>query len=321
MVIYTNKLTKIFKVKITHDIWSRFFNPKYKETYAVSDISLSIKKGESVAFLGPNGAGKTTTMKMLTGLVYPTSGDIKVLGFTPSERDPEFLRRIGLVMGNKSGLDWDLTPKQSFELYQKIYDIPLDKFKKKVEMLNNLLSTEKFMNTQVRKLSLGERLKMEISGSLLHDPEVLFLDEPTIGLDVIAKQNVREFLRTIQKETGVTLLLTSHDMDDIEKVCDRVIVVNHGKKVYDNSLVKLTSHYKKERYIKVIFREMPKSVEVPNTTLVELGDEVASYKVDSKDLSNFLGFVTNDFDVADIDILSVPLDEIISDLFSKTNKE
>ncbi|OGM30088.1 hypothetical protein A2801_03185 [Candidatus Woesebacteria bacterium RIFCSPHIGHO2_01_FULL_41_10] len=318
MVIYTNHLAKTFKTKVSHGLWARFVRPKYKEIHAVSDISLSIEKGESVAFLGPNGAGKTTTMKMLTGLVYPTSGEVKVLGFTPFERKSEFLKKIGLVMGNKSGLDWDLTPRQSFELYQKIYDIPDAKFKKKVELLTSLLSTEKFMDTQVRKLSLGERLKMEISGSLLHDPEVLFLDEPTIGLDVISKQKVRDFLRTIQKETGVTLLLTSHDMDDIEKVCDRVIVVNHGKKVYDNSLAKLTSHYKKERYIKVVFKKMPKEVEVSHAKLIEKSEDVASYKVPHNNLSNFLAYVTKEFDVADIDILSVPLDEIISDLFNKT---
>jgi ABC-2 type transport system ATP-binding protein len=300
-------------------LWSRFIHPEYKEVDAVSDISLSIEKGESVAFLGPNGAGKTTTMKMLTGLVYPTNGEVKVLGYTPFERKTEFLKKIGLVMGNKSGLDWDLTPRQSFELYQKIYDIPNEKFMKKVELLTSLLSTEKFMDTQVRKLSLGERLKMEISGSLLHDPEVLFLDEPTIGLDVISKQKVRDFLRTIQKETGVTLLLTSHDMDDIEKVCDRVIVVNHGKKVYDNSLAKLTSYYKKERYIQVVFKKMPKDVEVSHAKLIDTSEDVASYKVHHNNLSSFLAYVTKEFDVADIDILSVPLDEIISDLFNKTN--
>lgn len=320
MVIYTNHLKKTYKTKTNSGLWSRFIHPEYKEINAVTDISLSINKGEAVAFLGPNGAGKTTTMKMLTGLIYPTSGGVKVLGYTPFDRKPEFLKKIGLVMGNKSGLDWDLTPRQSFELYQKIYDIPDEKFKKKIEMLTELLSTKNFMDTQVRKLSLGERLKMEISGSLLHDPEVLFLDEPTIGLDVISKQKVRDFLRIIQKETGVTLLLTSHDMDDIEKVCDRVIIINHGIKVYDNSLTKLTSHYKKERYIKLIFKKMPENLKVEGAKLIGANDDIAEYKVTHNKVSSFLSFVTKEFEIADIDILGVPLDEIISDLFNKTDK-
>lgn len=320
MIIQVKNLSKIFKIKKGGNSLFRIFSSEYKELQAVNNVSFSIEKGESVALLGPNGAGKTTTMKMLTGLVHPTSGDIKVLGFTPFDRNPEFLKRIGLVMGNKSGLDWDLTPKQSFQLFQKIYEIPIDTFNKRVTMLTKLLNTENFMDTQVRKLSLGERLKMEIAGSLLHNPEVLFLDEPTIGLDIISKQKVREFLRTIQKETNVTLLLTSHDMDDIERVCDRVIVINHGKKVYDNSIVNLTSHYKKDRYVKVIFKNMPDSLDVPAAKIIETGEDVVSYKIEHKILSEFLAYVTKKFDIVDIDILSVPLEEIISDIFQRSEK-
>ncbi len=320
MVIQVKNLSKIFKLRKGGNSIFRIFSSEYKELLAVNDVSFSVEKGESVALLGPNGAGKTTTMKMLTGLVHPTNGDIKVLGFTPFDRNPEFLKRIGLVMGNKNGLDWDLTPRQSFQLYQKIYEIPVDGFKERVTMLTKLLNTESFMDTQVRKLSLGERLKMEIVGALLHNPEVLFLDEPTIGLDIISKQKVREFLRIIQKETNVTLLLTSHDMDDIEKVCDRVIVINHGKKVYDNSITNLTSHYKKERYIKVIFEKMPTSIEVPNAKIIEKGEDVVSYKIAHKNLSDFLSYVTKEFDIVDVDILSVPLEEIISDIFQRSER-
>lgn len=320
MVIQVKNLSKIFKIRKGGNSLFRIFSSEHKELRAVNDVSFSIEKGESVALLGPNGAGKTTTMKMLTGLVHPTSGDVKVLGFTPFDRNPEFLKRIGLVMGNKSGLDWDLTPRQSFQLFQRIYEIPKEVFDKRVAMLTSLLNTENFMDTQVRKLSLGERLKMEIAGSLLHTPEVLFLDEPTIGLDIISKQKVRDFLRTIQKETNVTLLLTSHDMDDIERVCDRVIVINHGKKVYDNSIVNLTNKYKRDRYVKVIFKKMPDSLDVPNAKIIETGEDVVSYKITHKNLPEFLAYVTKEFDIVDIDILSVPLEEIISDIFQRSEK-
>jgi ABC-2 type transport system ATP-binding protein len=318
MIIDVQNLTKIYKIRKGGSSMFRMFSRDFKEFRAVDDISFSINKGESVALLGPNGAGKTTTMKMLTGLIYPTSGRLEVLGYTPFDKKPEFLKRIGLVMGNKSGLDWDLTPRQSFQLFQKIYGIPKNKFKERVDLLTSLLSTEDFMDTQVRKLSLGERLKMEIVGSLLHDPEVLFLDEPTIGLDIISKQKVRNFFRKVQKETGVTLLLTSHDMDDIERVCDRVIVINNGRKIHDDSLSNLTSHYKKERYIKVIFRKMPDPPNVPDSEIVELGDETTTYKISQNNLSSFLAYVTAKFDILDVDILSIPLDEIISDLFQKS---
>jgi ABC-2 type transport system ATP-binding protein len=319
MVIQVKNLSKVYSIKSGGNSILKIFSKDIKKFTAVSDISFDIQKGEAVAFLGPNGAGKTTTMKMLTGLIYPTSGEIKVLGYSPFDRKPEFLSKIGLVMGNKSGLDWDLTPRQSFSLFQKIYNIPLEKFNNQVTLLTNLLSTQDFMDTQVRKLSLGERLKMEIAGSLLHSPEVLFLDEPTIGLDVISKQKVREFLKTIQTETGVTLLLTSHDMDDIEKVCDRVIVINRGQKVYDNTLKKLTDRYNKSRYIKVFFKTTPTSYKIDNSKIIEQREAMVEYKILNKNLSSFLSFITKEFDIADIDMASVPLEVIISDLFNKSS--
>src|SRR3989344_1288799 len=212
MIIEVNNLKKVFKVKKPSSVLRDIFYPKHKTVVAVDGISFKVSEGESVAVLGPNGAGKTTTMKMLTGLIYPTSGGISVLGHFPFDRKREFLKRIGLVMGNKTALEWDLTSLQNFGLLKRIYEIEEVKYRQKVKDLTEMLSVSELLDTQVRKLSLGERMKMELIGSILHDPEVLFLDEPTIGLDIISKQKVREFLREIQNNSDITILLTSHDM-------------------------------------------------------------------------------------------------------------
>ncbi len=314
-VIYTQNLTKSFKRIIKKGFFNDLLHPQFEQVNAVKEISLAINKGESVAFLGPNGAGKTTTIKMLTGLIYPTDGMVRVLGYKPFERDKKFLKRIGLVMGNKAGLNWDLTPRQSFELLKHIYEIPENKFLKRIKELTELLDTAKFMDTQVRRLSLGERMKMELIGAILHDPDVLFLDEPTIGLDIISKQKIREFLRKIQKEMDVTMLLTSHDMDDVEKVCDRVIVINKGMKVYDDKIGNLTEKYNSDKFVKLIFEKMPQTLDLGKVEIVENGENHATFKVNRNDMSYFIANATKRYDLADIDIISVPLDEIIADVF------
>jgi len=322
MLIKIENLSKTYKTKVRSGGIRDFFYPKFRDVHAVNGISLNIEKGESVALLGPNGAGKTTTMKMLSGLIYPSSGSVEVLGHFPFDREKEYLRKIGLVMGNKSSLDWDLTPNQSFGLTRQIYRIGESTFKKRVRKLTELLETEKFMDTQVRKLSLGERLKMEIISSILHDPEVLFLDEPTIGLDVISKFKIREFLRKIQKESNVTLMLTSHDMIDVEKVCDRVIVINNGIKVYDNSLKELMSHYTKERYVKFLFKKLPqKELLKSYGKIVETDESSYTLKLDSKEMPAVIAKVASKYKLLDIDILSVPLDDVIADIFKSTSKK
>lgn len=316
-ILETKDLTKTFKRSIKHkSLLKNLFNPQFEEVIAVDKISFSIEKGESVAFLGPNGAGKTTTIKMLTGLIYPSSGNISVLGYNPFERKRDFLRKIGLVMGNKAGLNWDLTPFQSFELLKDIYEIPNKIYEDNLEELTSLLESKDFLNTQVRKLSLGQRMKMEIIGSILHNPEVLFLDEPTIGLDITSKKNIRNFLRMIQKEKGVTMLLTSHDMDDIEFVSDRVIVINHGRKVYDDEITQLTNKYNQEKFVKFYLEDTEAfSLSLPNEMISR--DEVSvTIKVSSKNLPNTIAEVTSNFDVKDIDIISTPLEEIIEDIYT-----
>lgn len=243
-IIKVSNLTKTYKTRTEKNILKALFSPKFKYFTAVENVSFEIQKGECVAFLGPNGAGKTTTTKMLTGLIYPTNGQVEVLGYKPQDRNYDFLRKIGLVMGNKAGLNWDLTPDQSFELLAEIYNIDKATLNERLSDLFEVLfqdktKLEKLQKTQIRKLSLGERMKMELISSILHKPEVLILDEPTIGLDITSKKNIREFIRKLNKETETTVILTSHDMDDIEKVCDRVMVINNGKIVYDGQIEKL----------------------------------------------------------------------------------
>ena len=256
---------------------------------------------------------------MLTGLVYPTTGEVSVLGFKPSDRSPLFLKQIGLVMGNKQGLNWDLTAKQSFDLLSQIYEIPKVEYTTRLEKLTKLMQVETLLQTQIRRLSLGERMKMELIGAILHNPKILILDEPTIGLDVIAKQTLRKFLREIQAEMGVTLLLTSHDMDDIETVCDRVVIINKGQKIYDDSLSKLTSTYSQHKFVKISFNSA-----VPNLNLETKGVEIvetklqsALYKIDKRNLPEFLAQIAA-FDVDDIDIQGVPLETIIQELFMQS---
>jgi ABC-2 type transport system ATP-binding protein len=323
LVISIKDLSKTYQKQTKQNFIRDIFAPKFIPSEAVKNISLDINKGESVAFLGPNGAGKTTTIKMLSGLIYPTNGSISVLGFTPFDRKREYLLRIGLVMGNKAGLNWDLTAVQSFELLREIYDIPSTEYRQRLNELSSMLDTEKFLDTQIRKLSLGERMKMELIGAILHRPEILFLDEPTIGLDIISKKKIRGFLREIQARDNTTILLTSHDMDDIEIVCDRVVIINSGEKVYDDSLAILNQKYKQFRFIKLVFSDLDRKRNITHPGILEvmeMTENTCLLKVAGAQMSEVIGFITQSFDVADIEIQTTPLEEIISDIFQSTKR-
>lgn len=323
-IIKVENLTKNFKLRTNNNLFTGIFDPKYQIVNAVTNVTFEVNEGESLAFLGPNGAGKTTTTKMLTGLMYPTSGTVETLGYTPHERERDFLMQIGLVMGNKSGLSWDLTGEQSFKFIQKIYEIDEVKFKHTLAELVELLNVKEHLSKQVRKLSLGERMKMELIASILHSPKVLFLDEPTIGLDITSKKNVRTFLKEIQKKSNITLVLTSHDMDDVEKVCDRVIVINKGKKVYDGDLQKLVGEYNQIKFIKVYFEILPdKKIigDVKNARVDKIEGDNVTFEVCKEDLPQFMAEIVNSFSILDIDIIAVPLEEIIEDIFKKSSVE
>lgn len=319
-IVEVNNLTKCFRLRTNKNILTGIFNPKYQIVKAVQNVSFSIKEGESLAFLGPNGAGKTTTTKMLTGLIHPTSGEAKVLGFTPFDRKKAFLTQIGLVMGNKSGLSWDLTGEQCFDFVRRIYGIEGGAYKKTLKALCELLNVNEHLNKQIRKLSLGERMKMELIGAILHQPKVLFLDEPTVGLDITSKKNIRRFLREIQQNNKITLILTSHDMDDVEKVCDRVIVINKGFKVYDDQLPKLVSEYNKLKYLKIYFESVPVDLASYGYARIEKveGDTV-TFEVEKEYVPKLISEILSKNNVLDIDIVSVPLDEIIEDIFTKSS--
>ena len=321
MIIKIQNLSKEYSVKDKQGFWKDAFFPKYKKISAVNDISFEIEKGESVALLGPNGAGKTTTMKMLSGLLYPTNGNINIMGYFPFDRKKDFLKKIGLVMGNKTGLNWDLTPNQNFQLTKQIYQIEVGLFQKRLTDFSQLLDLYDLMDTQVRKLSLGERMKAELIGSLLHNPEVLFLDEPTIGLDILSKQKIRKFLREIQKNSDVTLLLTSHDMDDVEKVSDRVIVINHGSLVFDNSMSELLHNYKGKKYLTLILTEEIDSQELKKFgKIIEQKPLTYTLEIPIENQSKIIAEITEKLPIDDIDVVHVPLEEIIADMFNKAKQ-
>ncbi len=317
-IIQVSNLTKSFSVPVKQGFFKSIFIPKNRQVTAVKDISFSVNEGESVALLGPNGAGKTTTLKMLTGLLYPTTGDISVLGFKPVEREVEYLKQIALVMGNKNGLSWDLSANQSYSLLEAIYGLEKAQTLKTVNELSEMLSVSSNLDTPIRKLSLGQRLKMELIGSILHEPKVLFLDEPTIGLDVVAKKSIRDFLRKINQEQGCTIILTSHDMTDIEKVCDRCIIINHGTVAFDDSLLKLNQKYQSKKYLTLEFSE-----KIPEERISKYGRIVDkksfSYTIEiqAKDQAKIISGITTNLPLEDIDIAHVPLDEIMADIFKR----
>src|SRR3989344_308633 len=258
-VISVFHLSKYYQIHqkepgITGSIKS-LFSRKYETVKAVNDISFKINEGELVGFIGPNGAGKTTTLKCLSGLLYPTKGEIRVLGFNPYNRKPEFLKSISLVMGQKNQLWWDLPSIDTFLLNKEIYAVPDGEYNKVLDELSRLLDVKKILKTPVKKLSLGQRMKMELIASLIHSPKVLFLDEPTIGLDVVMQKNLREFIKEYNMRFKATIVLTSHYMGDVEELCRRVIIINFGKIVFDGQLSSLVTKYAPYKKIKVLFKE------------------------------------------------------------------
>jgi len=321
-VIKVKNLRKSFPVPIRQSFLKRIFTPKFEEVVAVNNISFCIEAGESVALLGPNGAGKTTTMKMLTGILYPTSGEIAVLGYEPTKRNTEMLRNIGFVMGNKSTLSMDLSPMQNYEINKVIYNVDTVNFYNTIRELSEILEVDGHLNKQTRKLSLGQRMKAEMINSILHRPKILFLDEPTIGLDISSQNNIRTFLRKVNKEVGTTIILTSHNMEDIEQVSDRVIIINQGQLVYDHSLEMLKRTFSTKKYIKVIFSGKMNATEITKKfatfgAIVEKRHDAVVVEIDKMNQSNAISAIINMENVQDIDIEGIPLNKIIETIFKK----
>src|SRR5580693_7230837 len=256
-IIEAIDLTKIYRVTQKKEGVLRavrsLFRREYKEVRAVDGVGFAIEPGEMVAFLGPNGAGKTTTLKMLSGLIYPTAGSARVLGFVPWERADAFRRRFSLVMGQKNQLWWDLPAADSFQLHREIYSLPKDAFEKTLGELTEMFAVKELTRQPVRELSLGERMKMELIAALLHQPQLLLLDEPTIGLDVVAQVTIQKCLKEYNSQRGVTVLLTSHYMRDVEALCARVLVIAQGRLVYDGLLAGITERFNKTKLLRLHF--------------------------------------------------------------------
>lgn len=294
------------------------FSRQKNETEAVKSVNLSIEEGEIVAFLGPNGAGKTTTLKMLSGILYPTSGEAKVLGHKPFERKPEMLRRIALVMGNKNQLWWDLPAWDSFIVLRELYEVPEDRFKKRMEALVETLQLEKIIHTQVRKMSLGERMKCELVAALIHSPRVLFLDEPTIGLDVVSQKRIREFLQQMQAEDGSTILLTSHYMQDVTELCDRVIVIDHGSKVFDGTLDSLTSRFSGSRVVTVVLSDPVAQEDLARYgEVLKVEEGEAQIEVPRAETASAVASLLQNLPVVDVRIEEPSMEEIVRRLFAE----
>jgi ABC-2 type transport system ATP-binding protein len=297
------------------------FRREYREVKAVQGIDLNVEQGEFVAFLGPNGAGKTTTLKLLSGVINPTSGSASVMGFTPWQRKNEYRRRFALVMGQKNQLWWDLPAQESYRLHQQIYGVPVEEFDGTLAELTDLLDVGGLLSRPVRELSLGERMKMELIAALLHRPEVLFLDEPTIGLDVIAQHNIQQFLKYYQEKRKITILLTSHYMKDIAALCKRVVIIAGGRIEYDGSLSGVIDNFSGHKVMTLQFAD---GHQPDLSSLGEVLDETwpkVRLRVDRRDVPRVLSEVLRDNPIEDVAVEDVPLEEVIAELFRESSQK
>lgn len=318
----------------THDLRKTYVQPKRApglwgslkalvkgdktEVEAVKGISLRLERGERVGFLGPNGAGKTTTLKMLSGILYPTSGSAKVLGFEPWKRDPKMLRRMALVMGNKQQLWWDLPAMDSFAVLKEIYEVPADLHKKRLDRLIDELDLGDKVDTQVRRLSLGERMKCELVAALLHAPEVVFLDEPTLGLDVVSQKRIRDFLREAQREDGTTLLLTSHYMQDVTELCDRVVVIDRGGVVFEGTLEAMSARFSDTRRVRLTLEREVSSDELARYgRVVENAGVSVALDVPRAETARAAAALLQALPVADVAIEETDVEDVLRAMFAE----
>ena len=318
-VIEVRNLRKEFVVKkrVTKPNGKRaLFKKEKKIKCAVDGISFDVEQGEALAFIGPNGAGKSTTIKMMTGILYPTSGEVKILGMDPSKDRVKLSYRLGTVFGQKEQLWVHLSPMDNFKFFGSIYDIQKTELNKRIKELADLFEINEYINQPVKSLSLGQRMKCEMVASLLHKPEILFFDEPTIGLDPIAKETLRQLIKKINKELKTTIIFTSHDVGDIEEVCKRVIIVNNGKIVLDDSMKNLKYHYLNKKIVEVNLNKVVKISATNGIKVLESGNTMYKIEVDMTKASVdvLLGLFKAD-DIQDISISSQPLEEIIKEIY------
>ncbi len=323
-MISVSHLRKTYRTPIKQDGFDgalrNIFARTYKEIEAVKDISFEIEQGELVGFVGPNGAGKTTTMKMLTGILYPTSGSVSVLGYTPFDKQHEYLRNISFILGQKNQMLWELPATDTFKLNQTIYEIPEREYKKTLGELVEMLDAHDVIDQPVKTLSLGQRMKAELISTLIHKPKVLFLDEPTIGLDVVAQKNIRDFIEQYQSFYKATILLTSHYMEDVRRLAKRVIIIDHGALLYDGDIEKLIQKYARTKTVEIVVDDMP------NTATLEKVGHIESieypkirFRVQRKNVSELVAAVSKNIPFIDITVEEEKIEDIIRTIFEKSS--
>jgi len=321
-IIEADGLTKTYRVAQKKEgvlgAFKGIVRRQYKEVHAVEDVSFAIEPGEMVAFLGPNGAGKTTTLKMLSGLIYPTRGSASVLGFTPWDRADAFRRRFALVMGQKNQLWWDLPAADSFQLHREIYSLEAGQFQETLGELTEMFGVGELTRQPVRELSLGERMKMELIAALLHRPQLLLLDEPTLGLDVVAQVTIQKCLKEYNAHRGVTVLLTSHYMRDVEALCARVLVITHGRMIYDGALAGITDLFGRTKLVRLQFpgETSPEDLGEFGEVTGRTGPE-ATLKVERGRVAEVLEAILDRYTVVDMSVQDPPLDQTIARVFQE----
>jgi ABC-2 type transport system ATP-binding protein len=325
-IIKAQDLTKIYRVFQKSNGFlgavRGLLRRQYKEVRAVDGVSFAIEPGEMVAFLGPNGAGKTTTLKMLSGLLYPTSGSARVLDFTPWDRADAFRRRFALVMGQKNQLWWDLPAADSFQLHREIYSLAVGDFTRTVDELTEMFQVKELIRQPVRELSLGERMKMELIAALLHQPQLLLLDEPTIGLDVVGQVTIQKCLKEYNARRGVTMLLTSHYMRDVEALCSRLLIITHGKLIYDGDLAGIRDQFARSKVVKLQFagETAPNDLARFGVIAHQEGPTV-DLEVDRSRVAEVMAAILDQYTVLDVSVHDPPLDQVIAHVFQEGRAE
>ncbi|PLR78653.1 ABC transporter [Bacillus sp. V3-13] len=295
------------------------FYREYTTVEALKDISFSIQPGEIVGYIGPNGAGKSTTIKVMSGILVPDRGTCSIMGYTPWKERVPYVKNIGVVFGQRSQLWWDVPVMDSFELLRDIYKIPHQEYRNNIDLLVETLDLQDLIHSPVRQLSLGQRMRCEIAASLLHSPKILFLDEPTIGLDAVSKIAVRQFIKTINKEKGVTIILTTHDMNDIEALAERVILIGKGSLLYDGNLNELRNRFGTTKKITVDYHENKNRIDIPGTSLLSWSPERATLSVDTGQvlISEVINQLSSRVELIDVSVEAQPIEEIIVQLYEE----
>ncbi len=319
-MITVKNLTKIYRTPVkTQNLLKDIFFRQYKENKALDKISFEIEEGELVGFIGPNGAGKTTTLKILSGVLHPTNGYVNVLGYTPFDKKYSFLRQIAFVMGQKNQLIWELPASDSFQLTKEIYEIDEVIFKKTIDELITLLDCHSFLNKPVKTLSLGQRMRLELINSLLYQPKILFLDEPTIGLDIFAQTAIINFIATYQRRYQATIILTSHYMQDIRRLAKRVIIINEGKIVFDGHLTNLIHRYSQQKTIHIILAApLPRNFSPPNNFQYQYNFPELKITIPKEKIASSLSAILKQIEFYDVTVEDESIEEVIKKIFKKT---